>query len=209
MDVGTALRWAAERYPDRRAVGGTQPMSLREWDAHTDRLAARVADLGVAPGDRVALLLEGGEPLASLHLALQKLGATSVPLSTRFGPEELAYCVGDCSPRLLVGDAAHGEAASAALSGLDVGWAHEGSPADAPDGATPLDRLTEQGSPDLPAVSEDAVSVMLYTSGTTGRPAAGRPGPGDDRPTPERRSRRAGCASATSAPGPRSPPSAV
>ena len=104
MDLATAMAWTAERHPDRRAVGGPRPMTYRQWDAHTNQLARALADLGVHRGDRVALSLAGGEPLASLHLAAQKLGAVSVPLSTRLGPEELAYCLGDADPALLVTD---------------------------------------------------------------------------------------------------------
>ena len=146
-------------------------MTFRTWDAHTDRLAGAVASLGVAAGDRVVLLLAGGEPMASLHLALQKLGAISVPLSTRFGPDELAYCVEDCGPRLVVTDAEHAQKATAALAGHDLPRAHLGEPNDAPQGAAALASLAERADPlTVPAPVEDAVSVMLYTSGTTGRP---------------------------------------
>jgi 2-furoate---CoA ligase len=135
-------------------------MTYREWDARTNRLARALGRLGVARGDRVAFLLSGGEPLASLHLAAQKLGATSVPLSTRFGPDEVAYCLGDAEPVLLVtDDAAVDSAPTTARSAqhVDVSdvdtWAAQAS-----DGALP-------GEPD-----DRDTSVMLYTSGTTGRP---------------------------------------
>ena len=49
-------------------------------------------------------MLASGEPMASLHLAVQKLGAAAVPLSVRFGPPELAYCVRDAEPTLVIGD---------------------------------------------------------------------------------------------------------
>ncbi|MCW2616991.1 MAG: AMP-dependent synthetase and ligase, partial [Modestobacter sp.] len=98
MDLATALAWTVERHPDRRAVGGPRPMTYRQWDAHTNRLARALLELGVGPGDRVAMSLAGGEPLASLHLAAQKVGATSVPLSTRLSAAELTYCVGDADP---------------------------------------------------------------------------------------------------------------
>ena len=70
MDVGTVLSWTAERYPNRRAVGGPRPLTYRQWDARTNQLARTLAAHGVSAGDRVALLLAGGEPLASLHLAV-------------------------------------------------------------------------------------------------------------------------------------------
>ena len=107
----------------------------------------------------MAFLLAGGEPMASLHLAVQKLGAASVPLSVRFGPTELAYCVGDADPMLVIVD----ETTQASLSAV------LGKP---PQDRTALDQLArhepdgELGEGPRP---ED-VSVILYTSGTTGRP---------------------------------------
>ena len=56
------------------------------------------------PGTGRSFLLQGGEPLATLHLAAQKAGIASLPLSTRFGPDELAYCISDCSPVLIAVD---------------------------------------------------------------------------------------------------------
>lgn len=163
MDLSTALRWTAERFPERPAVRGEgRHLSYRQWDARTNQLARALRARGVGPGDRLALALSGGEPLASLHLAAQKLGATSVPLSTRFGPDELRYCLADCGAALLVVDEANAERGTAAAAGPDVplGTVAEldGAAAGEPDG--------EPGPP--PA--ESALSVLLYTSGTTGRP---------------------------------------
>jgi 2-furoate---CoA ligase len=176
MDLGSALRRSAERFPARRAVGGTRPRTYAEWDAHTDRLARVLAGAGVRPGQRVLFALGGGEPLASLHLAAQKLGAVSVPLSVRFSAAEVAYCLGDCEPALVVADAATEGTLSEALrtapvrppvldqavldqagleeAGLAVGG-EVGAVRDATGSAPPGD---------------DAISVLLYTSGTTGRP---------------------------------------
>ncbi|MGH8115421.1 MAG: AMP-binding protein, partial [Rhodanobacteraceae bacterium] len=77
-------------------------MTYREWDARTNQLARVLVDLGVRAGDRLALSLAGGEPLASLHIAAQKLGATSLPLSTRYAADETQYCLTDSRAVLLV-----------------------------------------------------------------------------------------------------------
>jgi 2-furoate---CoA ligase len=128
-------------------------MAYREWDARTNRLARVLSALGVGRGDRVAFLLTGGEPLASLHLAAQKVGATSVPLSTRFGPGEVAYCLDDAGPVLLVTDDGVGRAQSQ----VDVSEVE--------------DRAGRESDAALPGEPDDRdTSVMLYTSGTTGRP---------------------------------------
>ncbi len=173
MDLGTVLRWTAERYPRLRAVGGKRPLTYAQWDARTNRLARALAELGVRPGDRVVFLLAGGEPMASLHLAAQKLGAVSVPLSTRFGPAELTYCLRDSAPALLVTDTSTAETAETALAGgPSLVRAHAGDAADALLGGSPIDQLAAR-QPEGPLntrVSDGDTSVMLYTSGTTGRP---------------------------------------
>lgn len=165
MDLATTLTWAAERYPQRRAVGGTgRVLTFREWDARTNRLARALAAAGAGPGDRIALTMAGGEPLASLHLAAQKLGAVSVPLSTRFGPEELRYCVGDSAAVLLVTDPANADRAAAAAGGV-AGRLSTRTVAE-------LDAAADS-EPDGPLAHQPDpadISVMLYTSGTTGRP---------------------------------------
>ncbi|NMH97707.1 class I adenylate-forming enzyme family protein [Pseudonocardia acidicola] len=164
MDLATALTWAAERYPDRTAVRGTgRHLSYREWDARTNRLARAMASTGIRPGDRVALCMAGGEPLASLHLAAQKLGAVSVPLSTRFGAEELGYCLDNAAAKLLVTDSTTAERAAQATAGLGSLVVRGGGDLDAR-----AEGESDAAIPDVPA--ETDISVMLYTSGTTGRP---------------------------------------
>lgn len=162
MDIATAMRWTAERYPHRRAVGGSAPLTYAEWDSRTDDLARALIARGATPGSRVVLMLQGGEPLASLHLAAQKAAVTSVPLSTRFGSGELAYCIADCSPVLVVVDNTTATAVSDAVATVP--------------GAPPVVHVDDLvGGGDamgrLPAAPREAdIGLMLYTSGTTGTP---------------------------------------
>ncbi|HEY1700119.1 MAG TPA: AMP-binding protein [Trebonia sp.] len=158
MDLGSALSRSAERFPRRRAVGGPRPLTYAQWDTRTDQLARGLLARGVRPGQRVLAMLRGGEPLASLHLAVNKLGAVCVPLSVRFGPAEVAYCLRDCAPVLVIAD----ETTEAAL-------------AEALPPVTDLADLLSRGAAAdglalPPPPPENAISVMLYTSGTTGRP---------------------------------------
>lgn len=162
MDIATALRWSAERYPQRLAVGGVAPLTYAEWDNRTDELAMALLTLGPVPSDRVVVMLQGGEPLASLHMALQKAALTSVPLSTRFGPHELAHCVADCSPALIVVDDTTADLVAEVCASLSE-----------PPAIIHVNdlRLPSQGACPLPtAPGESDLSVMLYTSGTTGKP---------------------------------------
>ncbi|MFC5141485.1 class I adenylate-forming enzyme family protein [Actinomycetospora rhizophila] len=165
MDLATVWAWAVERFPTRRAVGGPRPMTYAEWDARTARLAHALLALGVRRGDRVALVLHGGEPAASLHLAAQRIGAVATPLSPRFGPPELAHCLADAAPALVVSEPATGEATAAALGDERI----------RPVAHLDLEQVERQAlrqpdsAPSDPPTADD-ISVMLYTSGTTGRP---------------------------------------
>lgn len=174
MDLATALRWAAERYPHRRALGGSIPMTYAEWDARTDQVASALHTLGATENDRVVFLLRGGEKLATLHLSAQKARVVSVPLSTRFSAEEVAYCIGDCRPSLVAVDETTFELAQTAVRATNeppvVAWA--GETGNAPTGVPSLQYIAQRArqlAAPAPPVPDD-VSVMLYTSGTTGRP---------------------------------------
>ncbi len=128
-----------------------------------DGLARSLQAAGVRPGDRVAYLLAGGEPLASLHLAAQRLGAASVPLSTRLSSADLAYCVNDAQTALLVTDEMTAPVADQA-PGLTV------PRRDVAELSLAGLSTAQCAGPLPPAPEETAASVMLYTSGTTGRP---------------------------------------
>ncbi|MGH3343238.1 MAG: class I adenylate-forming enzyme family protein, partial [Carbonactinosporaceae bacterium] len=176
MHLGRALSWAAERFPERTAIGGPDPLTYRQWDARTSRYARALADAGALPADRVVFLLANGEPLASLHMAAQKLGVVSTPLNTRYGAGEVAYCVADAEPAVVVTDrstAGFLEPIRESLSG-----SRKPAPAflhvddEVPPGSTAFEALAAvqpDGPLRLSAGPEDP-SVMLYTSGTTGRP---------------------------------------
>jgi 2-furoate---CoA ligase len=175
MVLGRALSWTAERYPERPAVAGEPGLTYAEWDARTNRLARALAGLGVRRGDRVALVTANGEPMASAHLACQKLGAASVPLSVRYAPSELAYCLEDSEPRVLVSDNSTSTLVRAALAELDGRAApalmHAGEDPPSREARAFETLLAEQrDSPVNVEVSPQDFSVMLYTAGTTGRP---------------------------------------
>ena len=174
MDLATAMRWTTERYPHRRAVGGPAPLTYAEWDARTERYAHALHELGAHEGSRAIFMLQGGEPLATLHLAAQKARVASLPLSTRFGVEELAYCIADCDPALVAVDEHTHDLVTRAMETVEkpppVVWAGhpDHAPAGMPSVANVADHAPGTVVPVAPA-GED-ISVMLYTSGTTGKP---------------------------------------
>jgi O-succinylbenzoic acid--CoA ligase len=156
--------WLAARAaatPERSAVlaDGTM-LSWRELDV---RVRARAADLcarGVRAGDIVAALLANGLPFVEMVHAVDRCGATLLPLNTRLTPRELAFQLGDCGARLLLhGGGALG--ATARDAGSRVPGVRVVELAD-PDPGAP--------QPELPRDDAEHPLACLYTSGTTGRP---------------------------------------
>lgn len=172
MELGRALTWTARRHPERIGFVGSRRMSYREWDERTNQIAHAMLASGVRPGDRVAMFLSNSEVLASTHLALQKLGLMSTPLNIRLSAVELAYCLDDAAPTaVLTDDVALDIAASAlALANVSPRLLHAGTGELA--GAQDFEALVAQQptTPTGTVVRESDPSVMLYTSGTTGKP---------------------------------------
>lgn len=166
--VGHTLRQSQQKYPDKSAlIFGEQRISYRELDQRTDRFAYALLDTGLNPGDRVALLLPNGLDMAEAYFALAKAGLIAVPLNLRWGFDELAYAIRDAEVRLiLVGaELAPLLAQSDALGKVPIYVVGGRGPF--PDWQAQIDAARERA---LPVVDERDPLVMVYTSGTTGRP---------------------------------------
>ena len=142
----------------RRAEGtGTYADFLAEAEA----MAGRLAGLGLAPGDRVAVQVAKSARALALYAACVRSGLVFLPLNTAYTPPEVAYFVSDAEAALLVCDpAARGalEPVAGAASLHDMDAEGCGTLAALPEGPAPV---AERGPDDLAAI--------LYTSGTTGR----------------------------------------
>lgn len=134
------------------------------------RLSGRIAnvltEVGVQPGDRVAMQTEKSAEALALYLACLRTGALFLPLNTAYTTAELDYFLGDAEPRLAV-CAPAAEAALRAVADakgitlLTLGGAGTGTLVERAAEA-PEDFVTVARRADEPA-------VILYTSGTTGR----------------------------------------
>ncbi|WP_345399587.1 AMP-binding protein [Nonomuraea salmonea] len=140
--------------PDRVAVSYRgREHTYRELLERVHRLASV---LGVRRGDRVAFLGANQPAMVETFFAAGLLGAVFVPLNTRLAEPELRFILDDAEAAVLVlGEERDG----AGLPGRHVGGAA-------------YEELVASGSPepiDEP-VSQDDVCLIMYTSGTTGRP---------------------------------------
>lgn len=172
MEIGRTLAWTAERFPERLAFAGRRRLTYRELDQRTNRIANLMTSLGVERGDRVGLFLSNSEEMASTHLALQKLGVMSTPYNIRLGVPELLHCLSDSSPKVVVVDEAAADLAGTVLADTAVDPAVLTVGSCGIEGSLDFDEAVGGADDSAPAVviGPDDASVMLYTSGTTGRP---------------------------------------
>jgi len=146
---------------------GTQ-YSFADLETETARYADWLGRAGLKHGDRVAVQVDKSPAALFFYLACLRAGLIFVPLNTAYRDLELEHFLGDAEPALVV-CAPERVAALQALAAKH-GIAHVYS-LDA-DGRGSLQDAARGAAVDCPpvAVDGDAIAVILYTSGTTGRP---------------------------------------
>jgi fatty-acyl-CoA synthase len=98
---------AARRFPDRPAVfyeGRTIP--YRDLAAEVDRLAAGLVQLGIEPGDKVAIWMSNIPEWIAAYFAIAKVGGVVVPMNTRYRTHEVEYILGNAEAKAVF--VAHG-----------------------------------------------------------------------------------------------------
>jgi acyl-CoA synthetase (AMP-forming)/AMP-acid ligase II len=160
---------AVSRNPDGEAlICGDRRMTWREVAQQSARIAAGMQKLGLQTGDRVALLLGNRIEFVLAMLGAAHLGLVTVLLSTRQQKPEIAYILNNCGAKLLL----HETTLAPRLPGAgDVPDVIHRVAVDDGDAASQFSSLTGNESLLTPAeVGEEDTAMILYTSGTTGRP---------------------------------------
>jgi long-chain acyl-CoA synthetase len=173
FNLAVILRETALATPGRPVAtcdGGR--LSYGELDQASDRLAANLAATGIKPGDRVALQLPNIPQFLISYFGILKAGAVVVPLNVLLRAPEVAFHLSDSGARALITwDGVLAEAAKgAAVAGLDAIYA-VGATAGS-DVAVAFERLLDPTTPPRETASRQPTdtAVIVYTSGTTGRP---------------------------------------
>ena len=90
--LGDLPRRTARRVPDKAAIiDGDTRLTFAELDAVVDRAAAALADAGLSPGDRLALLCHNCWQFAVLNFATARAGVVLVPINFMLGGDEIAF----------------------------------------------------------------------------------------------------------------------
>ena len=173
--------------PDSIAYSDYNPVSNRWRDhtwraiaARTDRFRAALAEQGLKPGDRVAVLLPNGVDWVCFDMAAHALGLVVVALYPHDSPANNAYILGHSDARLACLDTpARWQSLSehcVAYPCLEHVWIREGTVeldaiAERPVVRRLADVLAGEGPvPPVASVTPSALATLIYTSGTTGRP---------------------------------------
>lgn len=179
--VDVMAHWA-ETTPDATAVvGGETRLTYCELAERVDRAALALLASGIGKGDRVAVLAPPSADFLLLLLASLKVGAVWMGLNPKYRLEELAHVVGDARPTLVFARSAiEGRSYAAELADLqqrfdirELVWLG----GDSADG-TSIGQFLERADPDLSGILEQAAAaveprdaaLIVYTSGTTGKP---------------------------------------
>lgn len=169
LDLGRTFLQSVERNPDAIAVvDGDTRLTYAAWLEQVLRVAQGLDELGLEHGDHLLVVLQNRLEMATLHWACQFLGVIVTPLNWRAKPEEIDYCLIDASAKALVYEEVSAEAVAQSAEASNVPRVVVG----ADEGATHAyaGLLAAQRWTAGPRATADDVSLMLYTSGTTGKP---------------------------------------
>jgi long-chain acyl-CoA synthetase len=165
LNLASLLTESAERSPESPAIRlGETELSYGELDDRSARLAALLQERGVKEGDRVGVMLPNVPDFPVAYYGVLRAGAIVVPMNVLLKRREIAFYLEDSGARLLL--AWHGFAEEARGGAADAG----AEMIEVEPGAFAATLAERQPTPGLVDTAEDDTAVILYTSGTTGKP---------------------------------------
>jgi long-chain acyl-CoA synthetase len=169
LNLGTILADSARERPEHPAIlHGHRVLSYAELDRAARGVATSLRERGLGAGDRVALLAPNVPEFTIAYFGILYAGATVVPLNVLLTAPEVAYHLEDSQAALLIAHPLFAAPAreGAATARVPVVWAGGDVP-----GQENLATLAEaRPLYGLAPTREDDTAVILYTSGTTGKP---------------------------------------
>jgi acyl-CoA synthetase (AMP-forming)/AMP-acid ligase II len=175
--IPAVLRDVIQKYPERIAqVEGEARMTFRKFGQQVDRLATSLLDLGLRPGDKIAMVLPAGNTFPVCVYAIIQMGGVAVAMNPTLRPREFEHIFRDSeAAAVIVAEKIHGVNPIDILRKLRPELPHlrhilvSGTPADGELDLQALVNHTEPRHTYHQANPED-LAALVYTSGTTGLP---------------------------------------
>jgi len=165
LNLASLLTESTGRSPESPAIRlGEVELSYAELDERSARLATLLREKGIEPGDRVGVMLPNVPDFPVAYYGVLRAGAIVVPMNVLLKRREIAFYLEDSGAKLLLAwhgfaEEARGGAADAGAETIEV------------EPAAFASLLAERElTPGLVDTAEDDTAVILYTSGTTGKP---------------------------------------
>ena len=174
LSLATILAEAARRYPDKVAVvdAGNRVTYSELWE-QARSYAAGLRELGIGPGDTVAVLIPNVLDFPRAYFGALAVGATIVPVHLLLTAEEVTYVLRDSGAELLIAHSSQLALGAAAAHAADIRLVSVGP---LPVGLADAPQRLEDAAAEVPPLrtyvtrqAED-IAVVFYTSGTTGQP---------------------------------------
>lgn len=168
LDLGRTFLQSVDRAGGATAlVDGPLRLTWTDWARAIGGVQRGLATLGLRRGDHVLSVLQNRHEAATLHWACQFAGLVMTPLNWRAKPEEIDHALRDSGARVLVYEAASQEAVNASTLAASVVRLIAGDLL----GPDPqFGQVFAEPADPTPMARADDLSLMLYTSGTTGAP---------------------------------------
>lgn len=185
-DVAALVASAAAEHPERLAVveAGGRGLTWAELEDEVGRVATGLGRAGVLAGSRVLVVLGNRLEFVTGYLGVLRAQAVAVPVNPGSTPTELAAMLVDCGARLVLADGQTVEAVRDAVARTEVTAAAHDENRPPPrvvlvgeavlrDGESTYDDLRSEPAVPVPPLQDpEKLAVLLYTSGTSGRPRA-------------------------------------
>jgi long-chain acyl-CoA synthetase len=173
LNLAVIVRESALASPEKTAVvTGPIRLTYKQLDALSNQVAASLRKAGLEIGDKVGLMLPNVPYFPIAYFGILKAGCVAVPMNVLLKAPEVAYYMGDSEAKLLITwqDFA-GEAMKGAPSAVTTYVCSMPGEDNVPDGARSfMELLAAEPEFDMEPADPDDTAVILYTSGTTGKP---------------------------------------
>jgi|SRR5690625_1487337 len=164
LNIGEMMKHRAYLSPSEEGFIGRKRYSFKEMNERVNKFSNYLKEQHITPGERIALICKNHEDFITAFFGAAKLGIITVPINWRLELQELHYIISDCEPSMILFDREFSDKINqleidTTIPKLEVG-------------ASSFDHQLASYEVDEPLLAsiKDDIALIMYTSGTTGKP---------------------------------------